>query len=309
MEQAKIMNKITVNLDRGLGNQLFTFHAGLALAAKKHLPLHVDLSGTQNEKESRNSSIENLEISVHGANFSILWLDRTKSPIQIFIERAIHKFGKSSSMGRKCMRQYRSLTYGYDRKLYGISTPTQIWGNYQSYKYPIELEEVGISVEIRAKNPSNWYLQKRKEAEENSPISIHMRRGDYSNYKDDLGLLTKEYFMNAAQEYLKSHERGSRPIWIFSDNLEEAKNLGLALELENVSIVMPPNESSSAESLLLMSLSSVIITSNSSFSWWAGWLGRENNHVVIPKPYYKSFSGEFVDHIPPNWNSFPSEFL
>ena len=48
---------IKVNLDRGLGNQLFTLHAALALAAQRRLPLHIDLTGTQNEKIMRNKSI------------------------------------------------------------------------------------------------------------------------------------------------------------------------------------------------------------------------------------------------------------
>ena len=303
------MHSIKVNLDRGLGNQLFTLHAGLALAAQRKLPLYIDLTGTQDEKFSRNSSIENLKIQVQGASFPIIWVNRIKPSTQILLERVIHKLAKSSKMGRRYMRQFRSLTYGYDRKLTEISTPTQIWGNYQSFRYPLELEELGIEVNISVKNPSDWYLRLNSEAKTERPISIHLRRGDYANYSDDLGLLSETYFKNAIETYLKKHERLGRPIWIFSDSADAAQGLKAFLGLENICVIDPPMDSSSAESLLLMSRSSVIITSNSSYSWWAGWIGRANNLVIVPNPYYKTFSGEFLDHIPPNWQSFPSDFL
>jgi len=151
MEWIRRMHSIKVNLDRGLGNQLFTLHAGLALSAQRKLPLYIDLTGTQDEKFSRNSSIENLKIQVQGASFPIIWVNRIKPSTQILLERVIHKLAKSSKMGRRYMRQFRSLTYGYDRKLTEISTPTQIWGNYQSFRYPLDLEELGIEINISVK--------------------------------------------------------------------------------------------------------------------------------------------------------------
>jgi hypothetical protein len=302
---------IKVNLDRGLGNQLFTLHAALALAAQRRLPLHIDLTGTQNEKIMRNSSIENLKIHVEGAEFPIIWEKETKARYTIQLERAVHKLAKSSEIGRKNMRQYRSLTYGYDKKLFEISTPTQIWGNYQSFRYPLELEKRGIKVDISVHNPSDWYLSMSNEAKSKSPISIHVRRGDYAEYSDVLGLLSETYFKNAISGYFQMHKRKERPIWIFSDSADAAKGLRATLGGVggDISVIYPPKESNSAESLLLMSLSSVLVTSNSSFSWWAGWLGRSSNQVIVPNPYFKNFNGEFTDHIPPNWQRFPSDFL
>jgi hypothetical protein len=303
---------VRVNLERGLGNQLFTLHAALALAAQRKLTLHIDLTGTLSEKSLRNSSIENLKVHIEGAEFPIIWDKDIKTRYTIWLERAVHKLAKSSEIGRKNMRQYRSLTYGYDKKLFEISTPTQIWGNYQSFRYPLELEKLGIKVDISVNNPSDWYLSMSKEAKSKNPISIHLRRGDYAEYSDALGLLSETYFKNVISGYFQMHERKKRPIWIFSDSTDAANSLRTTLSEVGgggVSVIYPPKESNSAESLLLMSLSSVLVTSNSSFSWWAGWLGRSSNQVIVPNPYFKNFNGEFTDHIPPNWQSFPSDFL
>jgi hypothetical protein len=220
---------VRVNLERGLGNQLFTLHAALALAAQRKLTLHIDLTGTLSEKSLRNSSIENLKVHIEGAEFPIIWDKDIKTRYTIWLERAVHKLAKSSEIGRKNMRQYRSLTYGYDKKLFEISTPTQIWGNYQSFRYPLELEKLGIKVDISVNNPSDWYLSMSKEAKSKNPISIHLRRGDYAEYSDALGLLSETYFKNVISGYFQMHERKKRPIWIFSDSADAANSLRTTL--------------------------------------------------------------------------------
>lgn len=127
------------------------------------------------------------------------------------------------------MRQYRSLTYGYDKKLFEISTPTSIWGNYQSFRYPLELEKLGIKVDISVNKPSDWYFRMCEEAKNKSPISIHLRRGDYADYSDVLGLLSEKYFKNVISCYVQMHERNERPIWIFSDSTDAAHDLRTTL--------------------------------------------------------------------------------
>lgn len=303
------MTWIKLNLDRGLGNQLFTFHAGLALASRTKSNLKIDLTGTRDEQRRRQSSIQDLEIEIHNADFEITWLDRDKSSSHIFLERAIHKICKSTQTTRRLMHQFRSLEYGYDPKLYNIHLPSAVWGNYQSWRYPLDLEKSGVIVKMKIRNPTTWYTEMKKIGEDSRPIAIHIRRGDYSDYAHNLGLLCEDYFLEALAHYLNSHDRANRPIWIFSDTVEVAESFMNSLNLPDIAVITPPVESCSAESLLLLSLSSVIITSNSSWSWWAGWLGRQDNHVIIPEPYYKSFEGEFLDHIPPAWEKFPSKWL
>ena len=76
--------KVIVKRVRGLGNQLFTLHAGLALAAQRKLPLYSDLTDTQDEKFMRNSSIENLQIHVEGAFFPIIWGTESSHPPDLY---------------------------------------------------------------------------------------------------------------------------------------------------------------------------------------------------------------------------------
>jgi len=315
------MKTVTTNLDRGLGNQLFTFHAGLYLGLNTNSRLvRFDLTGIQIEKQVRKSAIDDFQITLLGAPFDIEWSRKFKSPNLVLIERIIHKFFKKNVITRKLMRQFRSVTYGFDPKLEGLKAPVQIWGNYQSWKYPSALAEAGIEISFLVKNPTTWYLELCETVKVARPIAIHMRRGDYVNYASDLGLLSDNYYLGALKHFLSNKNVVYNEIWIFSDSLEPANSLKAKIELllettslanrgGEVKVINPPSNSTSAENLLLLSQASMIITSNSSWSWWAGWIAGKNTHVIVPGPYYKAFGGEFLDHIPDHWERYPSEFL
>jgi hypothetical protein len=314
------MKAVTTNLDRGLGNQLFTFHAGLYLGLKtKASMVRFDLTGIQSEKMSRNSAIDDLEITINGAPFSLQWKEEFKTSFHVLIERVIHKLFKNYHFTRKLMRQYRSITYGFDSRLDSLNAPIQIWGNYQSWRYPKALSDEGIQVEYNLKYCTQWYLELSERAMYERPISIHMRRGDYNNYAHDLGLLADEYYIAALMQFLNQDKWDKQKIWIFSDSLDDAhllkEKIEQVLRLNKPSIgieimvINPPLDSTSAESLLLLSKSSVIISSNSSWSWWASWIAGNSCYVVTPEPYYKAFHGEFIDHIPGHWQRFPSKFI
>jgi len=312
------MSTTTVNLDRGLGNQLFTFHAGLYLGLASNSKLvQFDMSGIQVEKQSRASGIDDFEIQISGAPFEIEWKKRHKSSFQNLAERSIHKVFKRTEFTRKLMKQYRSITYGFDSKLSSLETPIQVWGNYQSWRYPIALVEAGIEIRFSLKNPTAWYLDWSKRARSLRPIAIHLRRGDYANYASSLGLLSYKYYLGALMQILDKRDQKIPEVWIFSDSLlaatelaQEGRQLLSANGYEGqVIVVSPPFESTSAENLLLLSMSQAIVSSNSSWSWWASWMAGRETRVVVPNPYYKAFDGEFIDHIPSFWHRYPSDFV
>lgn len=312
------MSKATINLDRGLGNQLFTFHAGLYLGLASNSKLvEFDITGIQSEKQQRASGIDDFEIQVSGAPFDIEWKKKHKSSFQNLAERSVHKVFKRTEITRRLMRQYRSITYGFDSKLGSLKTPIQIWGNYQSWRYPLALAEAGIGIHFGLKHPSAWYQDWCERARQICPIAIHMRRGDYASYASTLGLLTHKYYLGALMQVLDNNMQEGLDIWIYSDSLLAANELAREIKLisdrrvENcqVTVMSPPKESTSAENLLLLSMSQAIITSNSSWSWWASWIAGQKTRVIVPDPYYKAFHGEFIDHIPSYWQRYMSDFV
>lgn len=130
---------------------------------------------------------------------------------------------------------------------------------------------------------------------------VHVRRGDYF----EAGwALPGSYFRDAMAAVSQSAEL---PIVVVSDDIGQAREdcarAGCAW-VEQARFVA----NSPAVDLQLLMNASVVIASNSSFSWWGGWLNtRPGVQVVAPASWLGLATG--VEHppgvIPPGWIKVP----
>jgi hypothetical protein len=149
---------------------------------------------------------------------------------------------------------------------------------------------------------SEWYLEKIEEfSNQDDWLAIHVRRGDYLNAgtREFHGIMDERYYRNAIK--IIDSNSGIMPIKVFSDDIKAAKSL-FAGNQSRFEFINSPPESSSLESLLLMSRGSGIITANSSFSWWAAWLGQTpSRQVVVPSPWFRGAEISTVDLFLGDW--------
>jgi hypothetical protein len=133
-------------------------------------------------------------------------------------------------------------------------------------------------------------------------IGVHVRRGDYVNHPT-FGLLSRQYFRNA----LLSIEDSLRPIFIFSDSKVDLRDF-VPEHLLQMSQVC--QESFSATQVLyLMSRCSDLILSNSSLSWWGGWLATQRgSQVFAPHPWFLN-EIQSSNFYPPEWFKLQSNFV
>lgn len=130
-----------------------------------------------------------------------------------------------------------------------------------TYRYmPMDQETAKVAGEIAAENS----------------VSIHVRRGDYTRYKN-FSVCTPAYY-DRAINLIK--ERLSSPVfWIFSDDIPWCRSHFKGPEFRFVdlqeSVRNPLND------MRLMSLASHHIIANSSYSWWAVWLHWHTGKIVI----------------------------
>jgi hypothetical protein len=125
-------------------------------------------------------------------------------------------------------------------------------------------------------------------------VSLHIRRTDYIglNY---YACLTKDYYQSAL-----NHIRNQVPdfrVVIFSDDLEWVKNTNWFAN-ENLEYV---DRGSDYEQLILMSQCEHHVMANSSFSWWAVYLGNQNGIVIAPKAWFTDPSIDTSDLYLSNW--------
>jgi hypothetical protein len=119
-------------------------------------------------------------------------------------------------------------------------------------------------------------------------VSIHLRRGDYLQTGDWLGL---GYYYKALD--LLNKKIGDFKTLVFSDNIDWCINNFLSRE-KNVYYIKGNKD---YEDLYLMSMCTYNITANSSFSWWGAYLNQNNNKLsIMPRPWTASHGKDIYPH-------------
>jgi hypothetical protein len=187
---------------------------------------------------------------------------------------------------------------GYDNSLHRYRNIRRICGYYQSYKYLENLTNQNKFLNLSLRQKSEWFNELLIEISVKQIIVVHVRRKDYYNARDTIGLLSREYYEESIF-YLETVLPHS-DIWVFSDDIGEAKDLLDGISSTKISWIEPPNNTDPAESLILMSYGAGIVMANSSFSWWAAATGNVAKKVVAPTPWFRNLEEpEFL--IPNNW--------
>jgi hypothetical protein len=137
-------------------------------------------------------------------------------------------------------------------------------------------------------------VRSRLELPVSAPVA-HVRRGDLLKLENaGMGLLAPEYYKKALLALSKAD---LKPV-ILTDDLQNVKKMA-----ENLGAVrvLDPSEVGTWEALAIFSTSEFLVTSNSTLSWWGGYLGTtQGNQVAMPSTWFKdqSVQPESSLHIP-----------
>jgi hypothetical protein len=124
----------------------------------------------------------------------------------------------------------------------------------------------------------DWLLKKREIVLNELPIAIHIRRGDFLNLPEYYDVITRDYYLQALTSINEIH--GKRPIHLFSDEPQGAiEFLGTKVRVEK--IISQPKNLPTAAFLDYFSSYPFIIGANSTFSWWAGYLGSLRKTTLL----------------------------
>ena len=294
--QSNADEAITTKVVGGIGNQLFCYFAGFYLAKKLGCELKIDVSDIRNKRSVHDVSIEALELP--GTFFEI-----PSSPVRILLSKVHNKLTRALPILRISKNSFTSIEIGFDPLLDKVSSPASIQGYFQSYKYFTSCSE-DIKV-IKLKNPSSWYLETEKALSNKKFTSMHVRRGDYVNYSQTYGLLSVKYYEEAMRNLLQQDH--FYQLYIFSDDIEAAREMLKHSVPEDAIWIDPPNESNPVESLMLMSLASSNIIANSTYSWWGAKLNRSKSAVIAPSKWFRSMKDPAFLY-PPEWKLIESKW-
>ena len=154
-------------------------------------------------------------------------------------------------------------------------------GYFQSFVWPESIQGQLRSLTINSVGPDLRLL--RIEAEAIAPVVIHIRRGDYKA-ETAFGLPGEKYYKSGMEIIDRSHSH--HPIWVFSDDVNEAREILSWLPPERVKYISDV-DGQSAASLMAMRLGSAYVIANSTFSWWGAFLSdTQDPVVVVPDPWF-----------------------
>jgi len=280
---------LTVQLVGGLGNQLFSYYACAAQAARLGVDLILDDTWAAHGNSIRMYDWSHAKVRV---SF------KSRTYAQAIKERSIRRLVRQvPSLGR-ALRYYEPQDPGHDEQLWSTEPGTTIRGYFQSWRLVKESYGRAAPDALRIHRPSDWLLAHCERAFTDQPIGVHVRRGDYKK-STSFGLVGP-YFYNSALQHLREVGH-SGPIWLFSDEPELAEKL---IDGADIHVRSPLG---AYEELFLMGKMAAFVTANSSFSWWGAWLSG-SNAVVAPEPWFLG-SEEPQTIVPPWWIRLPSSWV
>jgi len=276
---------IIIHLRGGLGNQMFQY-ALYCSFVERGIPAFLDLSHYKNGVSTRGYELEKV--------FGI------KAPVVSFWAKLAGKLHwKLFHRFYKTAYKETDNHFGfYDQQITALHS-AYLKGYWQSEKYFTNATE-SVKSAFSFTDPGDEE-NKRLLGQVKSSLSvgIHIRRGDYAGSSDNL-MLPLSYYRQAI-DFVK--DTIDNPVFfVFSDDaVWAAQNL----DLPNAVFVNHNRGNNSYRDMQLMSHCSHNIIANSSFSWWAAWLNRNENKLVIAPSKWITWMEGTRDIIPAAWIKIP----
>lgn len=136
--------------------------------------------------------------------------------------------------------------------------------------------------------------------EDSYSVSIHIRRGDYLKSNNHLKLNYNQYIIQA----LSRLDINRPSLYVFSDDKKYIKEFFSQPSWtgHTLHFIDWNNGKDSWQDMFLMSLCKNNIICNSTFSWWAAWLNKNPDKMVVcPRNWFTSESLNDNDIVPESW--------
>lgn len=287
---------IIVEIQGGLGNQMFIYALGRRMALERNVPLYLDLTWF-NTQDTRQYRLSYLNIQENIAPIDLVEQFRNQH-ILTRVQRRLSKLrGKDQHI--RMLREKLNMWYQCDDEILNAYGHLYLRGYFQNIGYFKSISDL-IQSEFRVKTlMDDRNAQVAQLIQSTNSVCLHIRRGDYVTQEDTRnfhGVLTLSYYHKAIQ--LIADQHSDLHVFIFSDDVHWARN---NLKLSFPTTLMDFNGvEKDYEDLRLMSLCRHHIIANSSFSWWGAWLARENGIVIAPAQWVANQNfdtkGLLLDH-------------
>jgi len=269
------------------GNHLFQYAFGRVLAKRHGVPLVLDASWFNDEGWREVSHLLHL-------------------PLQAKVTRRVSLAARALlKLTDKHYWEYRGLplirepelNQAFHPEFFDAPANCVVRGYFQSYKYFSSIED-----ELRVELHGLLEHVVPYETLHETQVAVHVRRTDFLNHAA-FQVCNLDYYQRA-MERMRELVPGAR-FTIFSDDPSWCRQ---NLEGPDIEVAAPSIDRGPLTDLVRMSRAHHHIIANSSYSWWAAWLGKkEGQRVLMPDAWFRGdIHAPIEDKCCPGWDLIPT---
>lgn len=291
---------IIVSICGGLGNQMFQYTAGRALALRLQTELKLDLSwfSSRSAEGTARSFMLSAFPNIGASEATRQEIDSLTYSERSFFDRMLRRTRQFSHS--HIVEPHLNYWKGFEK----IVAPAYLWGYWQNEHYFLDFSDI-IKQDFTFPPFRNskveamgHHIQRSSHA-----VAVHVRRGDYASDPSTNqyhGLCSPEYYRNSLKLVTAKTDLNCE-LFIFSDDpawvREHFDSCGLPAHV----LDFPEHVSSPWHDMHLMALCRHHIIANSSFSWWGAWLTMRDGVVCAPRQWFADKSKVAESPVPDRW--------
>ena len=279
----------------GLGNQMFQYATGRYLAHYHQTPLKLDRHFLEDRSATGKFTYRQYALDLFQIQENFV------QPNEFF--PSTRRYQRLQPTWYKVRRFFnpnlpmylKQSTFFFDENLCNAPSHVYLDGYWQSEKHFKPVEAI-IREEFTFKNGfSKNNLTLIEHIERKPAVCLHVRRGDYMRLP--LHQVCTLAYYHRGIDYL-SQRISDLEIFVFSDDIAWCQqNLSGKTPLHFVSEA----GRTTRDDLQAMTRCQHFIISNSSFSWWAAWLARNPDKIVVVPERWVNITMKNDEIVPENW--------
>jgi len=283
---------IIAKLQGGLGNQMFQYAFGRALAKRRGVELKLDVAMFPTYKYHK-LMIGHLNISAPIAS------DWEVARFAIHRRRPHWPWKILNPLLRNPKKYVVEPSYYFSPDPLDLEAPCLVDGYWLCEKYFLKIEDI-IRDEFTVRSPLNDYSKRMEDKIRSAehPVMLHVRRADYAtDFVHVHGTLSPAYYERAFS--LVRERVPNASYFIFSDDPEWAR---AHVRPDAPAEYIGQGANLNYLDLYLMTLCEHFILANSTYGWWGAWLSKSyrNNLTIMPK--YMTAKMDTRDLAHSNWS-------
>ena len=289
---------IIVQLNGGLGNQMFQYAAARALSLHHQTDLKLDVSFLLDRSPRQKGFVyRDFDLSIF--NLSVNFASAEESSLlnkKIWGNKTIDSFAKKT-FGKK-ITYFKEPHFHFYRKFLSLGPNLFLEGYWQSEKYFADHQHIIRQDFTFSKKPQGKTMDLLNRIKSENAVCVNVRRGDFLTTPLH-GILSTGYYNTA--EHLINEKVSSPHFYVFSDDINWCRE---HLRFSGPTFYVSHEYAGEKfqEYLQLMIQCNHFIIPNSSFGWWAAWLNNKPDKIVIaPKKWFNKGPKDTQDIIPESW--------